>query len=340
VLLGSLGIDERTPWANVKTNVGSRSTEDHNTNTIEVIQAAAFVICLDTSSQERPEQHFCQFLSWAYTNRRYDKPFQFVFCENGTSASLMEHSALGGIAMEPLHEALNKSISKYDAKPSLHRQRSNEGTSTIYKTLSLSTDATIQDSITIFCAGFRAAAAIHNFAFLEDGSLGRTLIESHKRPMQSTIQLAIQLASRRFFGYTPPSMETVSMAQYPNGRVETNPIIRHDMKRFLEAAANETPPLSEARQQLRSLAYEAAREHAKFLARASKSTAFGRRLLVLEWVRQETEPVPELFMDPLYLKSEAAKLLTSCFATGWLEGGFVYPVSGRLMVYFEVKEYG
>ena len=142
------------------------------------------------------------------------------------------------------------------------------------------------------------------------------------------------MASRRFFGYNPPAVETVSMSHFRKGRVEINHTIHAAMAKYLTATTDATIP----REQLRMLAFDAAKEHAKSLGRASNGRGFSRHLLAMEWMLQEGEAKPALFKDPVYEVMKPGKLVTSTFKTGWLEGGFVYPVPGSILVYFEVKD--
>jgi len=58
----------------------------------------------------------------------------------------------------------------------------------------------------------------------------------------------------------------------------------------------------------------------------------------MEWMLHEGEEAPALFADPVYARMKVWKVVTSSFETGWLEDGFVYPVPGSIIVYFEVKE--
>ena len=101
-------------------------------------------------------------------------------------------------------------------------------------------------------------------------------------------------------------METVCMAHYRGGRVEVNPIIRQAMRLFLDTAVSLAPLPNEGptKDEVRSLAYAAAREHAKFLTRAFNGRVFGRHLQAMEWVREEQQCLTGLLMHgPTPLKS-------------------------------------
>lgn len=53
---------------------------------------------------------------------------------------------------------------------------------------------------------------------------------------------------------------------------------------------------------------------------------------------REWETIPNFFGDAVYQRMKPSCAITSCFTTGWLEGGFVSPGRGSILVYFEVGE--
>lgn len=70
-------------------------------------------------------------------------------------------------------------------------------------------------------------------------------------------------------------------------------------------------------------------------------------MLAMEWmlddVRKELIEYPQdamLFEDEVYKRMKPGRIMTSCATTGWLEGGFVYPVPEGVFVYFEIQDEG
>lgn len=297
---------------------------------VETIQAAAFIVCFDNATPETPLQRFSQFLYGDGSNRWYDKSLQFVVCKNGISASLCEHSVLDGITIGFLHEFINQAIFEYES--SSHTNRVTTPNSSLLEPLNLSLDPFLEDRIKKVRQNFTETTSKYSFAHLQLKSLSQEFLSEKGLPTQSGIQLAIQLAYLRFFNYSPPALETVSLAQFRQGRVEVHHIITPLMAQFILTNKNAINPHS------RRLLYDAAREHAKSLTRASKGRGFSRHLLALEWMLREGEESPAFFQDPVYKRMKPAKAVTSFFATGWQEGGFVYPFPGSILVYFEVKD--
>lgn len=301
---------------------------------MQTIEAAAFVVCLDDAKPADSEERFRQFLFGDGSNRWYDKTLQIVICDNGVSATICEHAALDGLSVEPLHDFINNAIMRYE-RPSRPNTDEKELRSIITpNTISLTSNATIDDYVLQLSQRFQIVTMRYSFAYVEIASFGSEFFSGHKCPVQSGIQLAIQLASRRFFGYSPPALETVSMATFRKGRVEVHHIIQPLVAEFLAAASD--PKI--ARSKLRTMAFEAAKAHAKSLSRASQGQGFSRHMLALEWMMREGESMPKLFESPVYARMKPGKVLTSAFRTGWVEGGFVYPVPGSILVYFEIKD--
>ena len=347
--VGVLTADQRDTWAKVLTVknaiAGTRDADstksrkdllelsEDNKISIDMIQAAAFVVCLDAAEPKNSVERCNQFLYGAVANRWYDKTLQLVVCENGVSASVCEHSALDGISVEPLHDYMNRAIHEFDPQTSKGEDAQNDAASRSTE-LVLSTSKAVDEAIDRFKHEITHRISKFTFASLDVSSLGVDVLRSLKCPSQSGVQLAIQLACRRFFGYNPPAVETVSMAHFRKGRVEVHHIISPATTRFLEAV-NEAAAFPK---NLQRLFLDAVKAHAKSLSRVSKGKGFSRHLLALEWMLREGEEKPGLFEDPVYVRMKPGKVLTSNFTTGWLEGGFAYPVPESILVYFEIRD--
>lgn len=300
---------------------------------MRTIEAAAFVVCLDDAKPVEPEDRFRQFLFGDGSNRWYDKTLQIVICDNSVSASVYEHAAVDGFSVKPLQDFINSAILEYE-RP-LHSKLTDPGLRSICAPtpISLTTTMAIDNRILQFSQRFQDPFLHSSFASVEIANFGNDFFFTHKCPVQSGIQLTIQLASRRFFGSSLPAHETVAMASFRKGRVEVHHIIQPAVAEFLIAASEQIT----ARSKLRAMAFEAAKAHTKSLSRASIGHGFSNHLLALEWITRAGDSTPTLFESPIYARMKPGKLITSSFKSGWEEGGFVYPVLGGIFVYFEVK---
>ncbi|KAJ8065466.1 hypothetical protein OCU04_006149 [Sclerotinia nivalis] len=326
--VGILTADDRDNWAKARNTL--LEVNERNKVSIKTIEAAAFVVCLDDATPETPSQRFSQFLFGDGSNRWYDKSLQFVICKNGVSASVCEHSVLDGITIEVLHEFINEAIISHKSPTNTNGSIVSADPDTP-EILPLVPSPILENRTQHIRQSLARQTSKYSFTHLEMNNLNHNFLSKKGLPTQSGIQLAIQLANHRFFGHNPSAIETVSLAQFRQGRVEVHHITTPLMAQFLATNKHAINIHS------RELLYEAAKEHAKSLTRASKGRGFSRHLLALEWMIKEGEETPSLFLDAVYQRMKPERAVTSCFNTGWLEGGFVYPFPGSILVYFEVK---
>lgn len=293
-------------------------------------------MCLDSSKPSGPEERFRHFLL-GNENRWYDKTLQIVVCANGVSATLCEHSGLDGLSIEPLSDFINIALKESENQDNsvCVPAAADEG-SFQPQTLSISIDQATRERVTFLQESALTISDNFTFASTTVSGFGNDFFIARKCPVQSGIQISIQLASRLFFNYSPSAIETVSMAMFRKGRVEVHHVQDEAMMKFIDTACDEGSGVPRAT--VRARAYDAAKAHARRLRHTSKGQGFGRHLLAMEWMVKEGEEIPELFRDPAYVQSKAARVVTSTFRTGWVEGGFVYPVPESILVYVEIKD--
>lgn len=331
-------------------------TSETNRTSIQTIEEAAFIICLDDASPCSAIERCRQFLFANAATRWFDKSLQLIICTNGVSASLYEHSSVDGAAIEPLQTAINEAIER--SFPQLSFE-SNRTPAVLAKPLSFSITGEIEQQIVRVCNTSKSSMAAYRFSTLNTELLSASFLRKYRCPVQSGIQLATQLALRRFFGSLLPAQETVSLAHFQKGRVEVHHTIQPAVAKFLDAAVTEAHLVCESDEslcvpsvtRLRDLFYEAAVAHAKSLTSCSEGRGFSRHLLALEWVLEDVRgerrgdtnqgiiiQEPELFQNEVYKRMKPGKIMTSCFRTGWEEGGFIYPIKGGTLIYFDFDD--
>ena len=65
-----------------------------NREAIEMIDAAAFLVCLDETSPTTPEGRIKDMMMLEGFNRWVDKSLAFVVCKNATSGTYVEHTMI------------------------------------------------------------------------------------------------------------------------------------------------------------------------------------------------------------------------------------------------------
>lgn len=65
-----------------------------NKETIDMIEAAAFLVCLDDTAPTEPEGRIRDMMMLEGFNRWVDKSIAFVVCSNATSGTYVEHTMI------------------------------------------------------------------------------------------------------------------------------------------------------------------------------------------------------------------------------------------------------
>ncbi|KAK2767749.1 Type I Iterative PKS [Arachnomyces sp. PD_36] len=338
---GILTADDRDSWTQVRQLVKDCSPE--NQAWLQTIEAAAFVIYLDEAKPRNSTERGQQFLQTGF-NRWADKTVQFVVCDNGVSATIGEHAMLDGVVIRRLNDHITAAI--MDLQPEAKPITNGSGGSSDQTPLppvdgyAFQTTTLLNQHIQRVRTQVQKNSSRFEFAAFEVTTASTSFFRKFKCPPKSSVMMAIQLAIRRHFGYSPGAFETVSLSHFQGGRVELNHVIWPEVAEFLTAAVDESPAATGLTQNpdLRRLFFEGMKTHAKNLFRASSGHGIDRHLQCLQWSIQDGEEVPSLFSNPYYPKSRNANVMTDSLATGVLECGAVQPEPNSFWIHFEPEE--
>ena len=319
---------------------------------LRTIEAASFLVCLDEGRPETSSQRAVQFMLGDGSNRWNDKSLQFVVCDNGVSGLICEHALIDGLTVAPLNDFVTKAILEHESEAHIDWNQESTNCPVSVEQVSFELSAEVKSHISQVHTAFRARAGKCTFAGFDITSLSPSFLRDRKSPPRSGIQIAIQLALRRYFGFSPSSFETVSMAHFCKGRVESHHVLRPEVANFCDASVafkSLEPAQSECdnsralqfdREQRLHLLRSALKTHAKSLHRASAGYGINRHCLALEWMLRddELESKPALFMDPVYARLKPLKVMTDSMAIKVLESGLVFPFAKSFWIHFELKE--
>ena len=283
------------------------------------------------------------------SNRWNDKSLQFVVCDNGVSGLICEHALIDGLTVAPLNDFVTEAILAHESEA--HIDWNQESTAYVEQVL-FELSVEVKSRISQVHTAFQARAEKCTFAGFDITSLSPSFLRDRKIPPRSGIQIAIQLALRRYFGFSPSSFETVSMAHFCKGRVESHHVLRPEVARFCDASVacrSQEPARSQCddsralqvdREQRLHLLQSALKTHAKSLHRASAGYGINRHCLALEWMLrdEELESKPALFTDPVYERLKPLKAMTDSMAIKVLESGLVFPFPESFWTHFDLKE--
>ena len=284
---------------------------------------------------------------------------QFVVCDNGISGTICEHSVIDGVTISPLNTFVTNAILSLAPEPPAQWLSDAANDAVPIEPMSLDLTNAIDTHITDVRREFNTRCALYSYVSFEISSLCASFLRDRKVPQRSSVQMALQLAVRRFHGYSPSTSETVSMAHFRKGRVDVNHILWPEVAEFCAAAAGSTfeevraatcsfVPKSGTddilplpfKQHLLPLLNRAIKAHARSLARASAGRAINRHLKALEWMLWGDEPGgrPRLFDDPVFARIKPSIFMSDSLESGALECGLVYPIRGTIWCHHEIKD--
>lgn len=121
------------------------------------------------------------------------------------------------------------------------------------------------------------------------------------------LQLVIQIAVRRHFGYSPASYESVSTRTFRKGRIDFIQVHSPEVSALCKATEDPTKSPST----LRKLLDAAIKTHVAQVTEAMRGRGWERHMMALKYVLQAGEEAPAVFTDPLYTRTRPRKVYTA-----------------------------
>lgn len=310
-----------------------------------MIEDSAFIICLDDGSPSTPTDRSNHFLWGDVRNRWNDKPLQFAVCENGVSAYVCEHSLIDGTTLRKLSNPIKQAIKQYNPETDLE-SGPYDATIAPLEEYTFASHAEIDDQISQVEQRFHSRMCKTEYVHFSCFAFGGSFLKLHNCPAKTGYQLVIQLASLLYFGYNPPSWETITMRTFYKGRVDLIQTILPEVANFCTAMCSSaittarTTTTETSKVDLRDLFHKAAKAHTSAVTRISRGRGFAHHLYALQEVRRDDEEVPSLFQDPTYNKTRPGKIMTDCvdWEDAISEGGYVMPDPEHVWVHYEVDD--
>jgi carnitine O-acetyltransferase len=309
--IGSLTSQNRDVWTDVYTRLKSASSL--NTASIEAIESASFLVCLDDASPVTLEERAHQYWHGDGSNRWFDKPLQFIVNENGTSGFMGEHSMMDGTPTHRLNDYANMMIFTnalpFD-EPSIRSDLPNP--TPLRFTLNAELKKDIEDAQKHFAQQIGA----HELRVQAYQGYGKGLIKKFKCSPDAYVQMIIQLAYHKFYGKNRPTYESAATRRFQQGRTETCRSVSDESVAFCAAmAAPDTAP-EEAQKLFRA----ALNAHVKYISDASDGRGVDRHLFGLKKCLKQGEPLPTLYQDPAFTYSSTWFISSSQLSSEYFNG--------------------
>ena len=355
----TLTADERDSWTEVRKEL--RKAHPSNSSLLQLIEASAFVVCLDDSLPQTSSDRANQFLLSSPSNRWSDKSLQFVVCSNGTSAVIAEHAMIDGDTLNQLHKAIVTAIKNSPSSERAHLQSTQTKPLPIPAEFHFTTTPSLEAHISRVHSLFYRDFMPYDYLHYTYRPVNKALVHAHKLAANRVVQIVVQLAGRLFFGLLYPCMEAVSMRPFHKGRLDfmlttvtavyefctaAAEALEHqdqhakpDPQDFQPSSARSSP---KTKAELRALLTAAV----KSLTNLTTNTARGRGwrnhfLAMRQLVRYDQgEELPEFFRHPSFERIGPSRISTDSLPWNGLvtEAGFHRPGEWKVWVHYEVED--
>ncbi|TRX94306.1 hypothetical protein FHL15_004773 [Xylaria flabelliformis] len=281
-----LTADERSSWSLLRREL---TLDTDNAASLDAIDAAAFVVCLDDESPLTAGERHTQFLLGGpghfLSNRWLDKPVQFIVTANGLSAGVHEHSKIDGLDVRDLHRhtigALMSSGASY--KPTAITRQPEDGFP-VRELLFHATPAItqhIRHLETTFNSPQSSYTTLEHKHIKAD-SLNRALLRNSGINPNSGAHLAVLLALYLVDGCVRPAWEIVALREFARGRIDWMQTVTPAVREFfIAAAASINNGGAKMMSRARSALIEAAASHARLVAETARGHGYVGHLYML-----------------------------------------------------------
>ncbi|CBX99176.1 similar to carnitine O-acetyltransferase [Plenodomus lingam JN3] len=309
--VGALTSQNRDVWSEVYPKL--KGSSPVNAASVEAIESASFVVCLDDASPVTLEERAHQYWHGDGSNRWFDKPLQFIVNDNGTSGFMGEHSMMDGTPTHRLNDYANQQIFTnalpFD-DPNVRSDLPNP------KPLRFEITKDLEQDITAAQLHFAQQIGAHELRVQAYQGYGKGLIKKFKCSPDAYVQMIIQLAYHKFYGKNRPTYESAATRRFQQGRTETCRTVSDESVAFTAAMAdpNATP------EQCQKLLRAAIDAHVRYISDASDGRGVDRHLFGLKKCLQAGEPVPALYEDPAYTYSSTWFISSSQLSSEYFNG--------------------
>ena len=309
--IGALTSQNRDIWYNARKTL--QSAHPANVQALETIQAASFTVCLDDASPVTLEERAHQYWHGDGQNRWFDKPLQFIINENGTSGFIGEHSMMDGTPTHRLNDYINMLVftNKLDVSDPFIRSDLPEP-----QPIKFHVNETVIREVHRAVSDFDALIAQHDLRVQAYQGYGKGLIKRFKCSPDAYVQMIIQLAYHKMYGYNRPTYESAATRRFQQGRTETCRSVSDESVAWCDAMADPEIPPEECVKRFRA----ALDAHVNYITDASDGKGVDRHLFGLKRCLKEGEELPEVFKDRAYGYSGTWYLSTSQLSSEFFNG--------------------
>ncbi|KAF4951266.1 hypothetical protein FSARC_12965 [Fusarium sarcochroum] len=307
-----LTADDRNSWARIRQS----AIEAHPDNKLylDMVQGAAFLICLDEAAPTNSEERMDSMLLNKGLNRWYDKGLKLIICSNGVSGMHVDHSMIDGTTIREMYEARTEAIESYQ-RDDTNQTANDEAVQLEQYTFHTSPD--MLDRIGHIRERYVTETSTIGFTKWTCERFGQDYFQSIRMPAKGIYETMVQLGSKYYLGRNEPCWSAISMGHYHKGRIDIIQTYTREMQSFCNVVddADVEPSVKLA------LLKDAARSHGPNIQRAMQGKGYERQLVALETQLREGEEKPSIYSDPVYQAMRPHWVMTGSTDIGSAGGG-------------------
>jgi len=242
-------------------------------------------------------------------NRWFDKSVQLIVCPNGKAGLLGEHSMMDGMPVIGLaNHIVNTSYGQ--AKEESESTKSVEtygNVSDIFGGIVLTPQ--ISEMIETSKDNFEEwTKGKHELDVQSFRGYGSDFMKKSGFSPDAYAQMAMQVATARLFGKQAGTYEATQVRIFRHGRTETTRTVSPASAAFVRSLLE--PNDLTAADKI-ALLKGACQTHAKYIGNAAKGMGVDRHFLGLSLLAEQGEALPDLYSDPVFVRSKTWRVSTS-----------------------------
>ncbi|KAK3391030.1 acyltransferase ChoActase/COT/CPT [Podospora didyma] len=312
--VGALTSENRDVWTDARAVL--LSADPSNAKSLEAIESASFVVCLDDAAPVTLEERAHAYWHGDGQNRWYDKPLQFIVNDNGTSGFMGEHSMMDGTPTHRLNDFVNDVIfnTKLDfSDPSVRSSLPDPQPIkfTVTKEVEAEINRAIQD--------FSSVIGQHELAVQAYQGYGKGLIKKFRCSPDAYVQMIIQLAYFKMYGKNRPTYESAATRRFQQGRTETCRSVSEASVAWCKAMAGPESASVDDKTRV-ELFRKAIDSHLEYISAASDGKGVDRHLFGLKRLVEPGQELPAIYKDPAFAYSSSWYLSTSQLSSEFFNG--------------------
>ncbi|KAJ2504620.1 Carnitine O-acetyltransferase mitochondrial [Coemansia sp. RSA 2052] len=313
VPVGLLTADNRDSWAENRRCL----IDAGNAAALDAIESSAFAIALEKTRPVTREEFSHAIWHGDGRSRWFDKPCQFVVCDNARAGFCGEHSMMDGT---PTLRLVQYVIEHSPSPPPSTKPASVRDCA--FEQLCFHTPPALVAAVKVAERLFIEGTEKQHVAVLNYAAYGKDEIKRLGCSPDAYIQLALQLAYTRLHGCARPTYESSMTRKFLHGRTETCRSVTRDSVAWCRAMMAQPTPSNE---ECVRLFQAALATHTRLVREAVEGQGVDRHLLGLRMLVRPEEAKPEIFNDPAYAYSSHWYLSTSQVSSenftsyGWSE---------------------